>query len=268
MKTFIPSWLAVTMSLLCVANIDAQLQTNPSTRYVVTGQTVSTGRAPNPYLIRQMPARSTQDAAVQTPIVQSPLPAMPAPTVSPTMPSEIHQFSDDVASDSACGCETAGGGQCRRLGSRLGERGCNSCGTVPCPRCEGDVCRLELDHSPKKKTCFKTEQASICIPPVRFPWQRDCPPGVSKTKLVTRLKVHEFECPNCSYKWKLDTPEKSQATSMTPSLFGNQESPTPSVAPVQVPLTDQTEEQMDEGTVPKAPMIKGAFNRWGFGRKR
>lgn len=106
-----------------------------------------------------------------------------------------------------CGCNDA---SCRggcALGRHRLKRPCRQCrgdcGSVECPSCENEICRLELDQSKVKKTCFKVEQKPICVPPVRFPWQKDCPPGTSKTKLIKVLSTHTYECPSCSYKWKL-----------------------------------------------------------------
>ena len=129
-----------------------------------------------------------------------------------------------------CGCgDTNCNGDCAR--GRLGQKkACQSCNTdcrcVQCPRCEGDICRLELDRSAVNKTCFKVEQKTICVPPVRLPWKK-CPPGTSKTKRVKVLSLHTYECPNCAYKWKLQEletpqnpnpaePEKSSAVPVPP----------------------------------------------------
>ena len=80
----------------------------------------------------------------------------------------------------------------------------SSCGGVQCPSCDEDICRLELDKSDVEKSCFKVKQKTICIPPVRFPWQKCCPPGTSKTRIVNQLSVHKYECPSCSYQWKVE----------------------------------------------------------------
>jgi len=108
-----------------------------------------------------------------------------------------------------CGCGNAscnGGCRLARRSSTCGT--CNTqCGCVQCPQCDGETCKLELDNSKVKKSCFKVEQKAVCIPPVRLPWKKCCPPGTSKTRTVNVLKVHKYECPNCSYKWKLQEPE-------------------------------------------------------------
>lgn len=105
-----------------------------------------------------------------------------------------------------CGCGNAScQGGCRARKNR--RPGNTDCGCTQCPQCEGEMCKLELDKSKIKKTCFKVEQKAICIPPVRLPWKKTCPPGVSKTKTVNKLITHSYECPNCSYQWTLQEPE-------------------------------------------------------------
>ena len=137
-----------------------------------------------------------------------------------------------------CGNSSCQGG-CSLLARHKAKRACrscdNNCGCVQCPSCEDQICRLELDQSKVKKTCFKVEQKPICIPPVRFPWQRDCPPGISKTKLVKVLSKHTYECPNCTYKWVLQECEPPQVPSTTP-LRTPSTLPTPAPVPVPVPV--------------------------------
>lgn len=121
-----------------------------------------------------------------------------------------------------CGCGNAscdgGCGILSRHRQKKACRNCNSdCGCVQCPSCADEICKLELDQSKVKKTCFKVEQKPICVPPVRFPWMKSCPPGTSKTKLVKVLSTHSFECPNCAYKWKLQECEPLQEATPTPA---------------------------------------------------
>jgi hypothetical protein len=64
-----------------------------------------------------------------------------------------------------------------------------------------------LEYTKEKKTCFKIEQKLVCVPKVRLPWKKDCPPGISKTRTVTVLKKHSYECEQCGYKWSVLDPE-------------------------------------------------------------
>ena len=97
-----------------------------------------------------------------------------------------------------CGIKKRRGG-CRKCGSK---RGCRKC-----PKCLVECCQLEVKESESKETCFMTEQKIVCIPRVRMPWQKCCPPGKSKTRTINVLKTHSFKCPSCEYKWTLVEPE-------------------------------------------------------------
>jgi hypothetical protein len=119
-----------------------------------------------------------------------------------------------------CSCQARAGDGCRTCNSGASGKKCRNCGKLcrprKCPTPECDVCLLELDCGKEKKTCFKTEQKLICVPPVRLPWKKCCPPGVSKTKTITVLKTHSYECPSCSYKWTVQEPAIAES-STTPS---------------------------------------------------
>ena len=122
----------------------------------------------------------------------------------------------------ACGCEAV---EVLEYQSRASSTRCTQKPGCRCKRCrkprkkkrqgnvECDTCTLKLDHYEENKTCFKTEQKIVCIPPVRFPWEECCPPGrTNKTRTVNTLTVHKFKCKACGYKWELDKlpePEKS-----------------------------------------------------------
>jgi len=90
------------------------------------------------------------------------------------------------AASSSCGCNTPNYNR-----APAPRKGCSICKRsrecTQCPSCQGDICKLELDKSKITKTRFKTEQESVCIPPVRLPWQKGCPPGKSKTRVQMEL---------------------------------------------------------------------------------
>ena len=79
------------------------------------------------------------------------------------------------------------------------DSGCST-GCATCPQCNAS-CQLEIKQGKEKKSCFKTECKTICIPKVRFPWQKCCEPRCAKAKTVKVLKKHSYECPKCEYKW-------------------------------------------------------------------
>ncbi len=99
----------------------------------------------------------------------------------------------------SCGCEITG---CRGgcLGKRV--RGCDRC-----PNCNAEVCVSESKIEKEKRSCWKTEQKVICIPKIRFPWQKCDGPKCGKTKTITVLKKHSYECEVCRHEWKILKPE-------------------------------------------------------------
>ncbi len=118
--------------------------------------------------------------------------------------------------DTTCGCEcadcqnhgcagnTCRTGRCRNRGRLLNRQ--------QCPECQCDECFLVVAPAEVWNTCFKTEQKVVCIPRVRLPWQRDCPPTTSaRSRVVTVLKAYTFKCPGCSYQWTDRIPEPAAA---------------------------------------------------------
>ncbi len=77
---------------------------------------------------------------------------------------------------------------------------CESDGCTACPQCKTH-CKLEVTQGTEKKSCYKPECKTICIPKIRLPWQSCCEPRCAKTKTVKVLKKHSYECPKCEYKW-------------------------------------------------------------------
>lgn len=162
----------------------------------------------------------------------------------------------------ACDCCEESCKRCRvrqPLKCRCKRRGCQGeCAPEPsikCPSCEGDVCKLSIKKDKEKKTCFKTKQEQICIPTVRLPWQKCCPPSVSKTRLVNRLKKHKYECETCKYKWSVVESDNC-CTAAAPTA--------PTVAnPADAQPVEESKPKVEfnETEVPAAPKVKGAFLR-------
>jgi hypothetical protein len=103
----------------------------------------------------------------------------------------------------ACDC----GVRSCRGGCRLGRR--SAC--QRCPNCDNEVCVSETKTEKEKRSCWKTEQKVICIPKIRFPWQACDGPKCGKTKTITLLKKHDFECEVCNTTWKLVEPKLPEA---------------------------------------------------------
>lgn len=217
-----------------------QSQPRSSAAQTIPRATVLGQPTASPYLIQEIHPEAIQQTAPRAMPMPAHVEYQPAPAI------QSHRLTDSsmaVMEYEACDCQQPSCHRCRLRSRR--SAGCDSCGTdcgsVQCPRCEGDVCKLELDKSKVKKTCFKVEQVPVCIPPVRFPWQECCPPGTAKTRLVNKLKVHKYECPGCSYKWTLQEPEKE------------------STEPTEAKKDEPQQAPTKEGDVPAAPAIKGAF---------
>ncbi len=78
-----------------------------------------------------------------------------------------------------------------------GECGC----AIKCPHCR-HVCKLTCEEVNEKKHCWQVECKPICIPRVKFPWEKcSDPPKCARLKYVYVLKKIEFECPSCKYVW-------------------------------------------------------------------
>ena len=176
-------------------------------------------------------------------------------------PAEI--ACDACVEEEAC-CESRG---CAARGCRA--KGCRTkkcreprCRKVACPSCavECDTCTLELDKYEEEKTCFKTEQKIVCIPPVRFPWDKCCPPGKSKTRTVNVLKVHKYKCKACGYKWKLD--EMPEPTEPSAEDAAEQAAPAEQTAP---PTVDPTIAPVENGVLlPPESVQQPAFESTGL----
>lgn len=82
-----------------------------------------------------------------------------------------------------------------------------------CPHC-GEACYPTVSKDKETKTCWNVETKTICIPKVRFPWEKDCgkdgkdgcpTPKCGRTKNVNVLMKHEYECSTCKYSWDVDS---------------------------------------------------------------
>ena len=77
---------------------------------------------------------------------------------------------------------------------------------------------------------------------------KDCPPGISKTKTITVLKKHTYECPSCSYKWTVQEPMVPESQSVESAVA----EPTDTEAePTEAEAGES--EAADPQTIPEAP---------------
>lgn len=71
---------------------------------------------------------------------------------------------------------------------------------ITCPCCH-HVCKLAVEKTKEKQSCWKVVREPICIPRIRFPWQKCDTPLCARIKYVNVLKEHEYECAVCHYQW-------------------------------------------------------------------
>ena len=143
-----------------------------------------------------------------------------APTeVVYTQPAPVY-----TASASSCGCSTG----CKT--------GCTSCRKKKksCPKCDCQFCELEVKKGEVEKTSFYAEQKEVCVPAVRLPWKKCCPPKRSKVRTVNVLKKKKYKCPQCEYKWSVHEPEDFKK-------------PEPAENPAVAELKEEAAESSDNG---------------------
>ena len=86
--------------------------------------------------------------------------------------------------------------------------GCKSClKRVATPQCDCQFCELDVKKGEVEKSHYKTEQKEVCVPAVRMPWKKGCPPTRSKVRTVNVLKKEKYKVPVNEYKWKVHEPE-------------------------------------------------------------
>ncbi len=131
------------------------------------------------------------------------------------------------------------------------------CGTC-CPSCH-QYCQLTVTPDVEEKNCWEIECEEICIPAVRFPWEKCCEPKCGTVITVKRLKKVTYECPTCKYEW---TPVCSSCGNCcgAPGQYGpgqpGQLAPPPGapLPPAPVP---------GDGGPPVPPPVNGAANSVG-----
>ncbi|MEX2560277.1 MAG: hypothetical protein WD403_10205 [Pirellulales bacterium] len=75
-------------------------------------------------------------------------------------------------------------------GHRWFHRGCGSCS-------------LKVEHEAAKQECYEIECKQVCIPPVRFPWQKCHGEACGRVRTVRVLKAEEHDVERCVYKWEV-----------------------------------------------------------------
>lgn len=89
--------------------------------------------------------------------------------------------------------------------ARAGMAQCGGgCATQPtcCPNCDA-YCIYEAKPTTVEKECYEVECEPICIPKVRFPWQKCCEPVCAEVRWVNKLKTRTYECKDCEHTWRV-----------------------------------------------------------------
>lgn len=82
-------------------------------------------------------------------------------------------------------------------GAIAGEFGC------PCCQSCGGACVLKVEQVEEEETCYEVECKEVCIPAVRFPWDRCRTPKCGRVRVVSKLKEDKTTKTACKYEWVL-----------------------------------------------------------------
>lgn len=66
------------------------------------------------------------------------------------------------------------------------------------------TCRPTHEEEDVEKSCYDVECRHICIPPIRFPWEKCCEPKCAKIKAVHVLTKRTWDCKKCVTNWNVD----------------------------------------------------------------
>lgn len=158
-----------------------------------------------------------------------------------TQPTPVYSAPVHVASATPCGCSTGGckTGGCKSRGCRSG---CTSCLKKSSPQCDCQFCELDVKKGEVEKTGFKVEQKEVCVPAVRLPWKKNCPPTRSKVRTVNVLKKEKYKSPKCEYKWSVHEPEDFEESEAGEKKEAAQKKP---AAPNEAALTPEEIKDFD-----------------------
>ncbi|VAX40633.1 hypothetical protein MNBD_PLANCTO02-1404 [hydrothermal vent metagenome] len=88
-----------------------------------------------------------------------------------------------------------------------------SCAEQPCTECESEkTCLPESVTQKVKKSCYRIEYKEICIPKVRFPWEKYCEPKCGKVITVKILKKKKYTRKKQATKWNIFSIAKGNCT--------------------------------------------------------
>ena len=145
-----------------------------------------------------------------------------------------------------------------------GCQSCQSCQTCePKPQCDCQYCELKTKKVEEDKTCFKVEQKEVCVPAVRLPWKKCCPPKRSRVRTVNVLKKDKYKSETCEYKWSVHEPEEyKEPEAAEPVAYQPEQSVTGAASSYPDPTAETTgvlelSDPADAmGDVPRPPLEK------------
>lgn len=131
--------------------------------------------------------------------------------------------------------------------------------TRSCPQCDCDFCELKVSKSKEEKTCFEVKQKEVCIPAVRLPWKKNCPPTRSKVRVVNVLSKKKYECPSCKYEWNVyepEVPESPKSASNKSILDSSKSEASSNAETAPIKEVDPVEPVAPKMNVPEPPNVK------------
>ncbi len=71
-----------------------------------------------------------------------------------------------------------------------------------CCLCGRPSCGVEVKEGKIKRHFWNVERKPICIPAVRFPWQKCGELHCGRVRAVRVMAIEEYDVPVCEYNWK------------------------------------------------------------------
>ncbi len=115
---------------------------------------------------------------------------------------------------------------CQSCTSCQTRKSCLSCKSgKPKTQCDCQYCELKTKKVEVDKKRFAIEQDEVCIPAVRLPWKKCCPPKKSRVRTVNVLKTEKYKGKTCEYKWSVHEPEEYKEPEPAEPMMGHEPVP-------------------------------------------
>jgi len=112
-------------------------------------------------------------------------------------------------------------------------------GEFGCPCCQscGGACALTARQVEEDEACYDVECKEVCIPAVRFPWERCRTPKCGRVRLVAKLKEDKTKKTTCKYEWVLTCTRCGQPAAIEKKDSGKKPADGTSPVPPMPPVT-------------------------------